>query len=247
MEIAKLAIEFLKVIVWPSVLILFLCLFRHQISAAIGRLNSVDIAGVQAEFAELAETTREDSEQLVASQPDPPAGTAPDTGVALSTDFADYTTPAEAEEAAQAEARAAQLATSVLDQQFDGARRRAKTSPSYAVMLSWKIMEDVLHDSLTQLGYRPREEDEFPEHFTERHLRRAGLTIEGLHTRTELRALYKMAQRTPEAATPKAAEDFVESCRALTHQSLVVLANYSSGDFGYTPRSYNGGESISSP
>lgn len=50
MEAAVLVLEYLKVLVWPSVVVVVVCLFRHQISQKIGQLTQAQWGSSSANF-----------------------------------------------------------------------------------------------------------------------------------------------------------------------------------------------------
>ncbi|MEU1800122.1 hypothetical protein [Streptomyces sp. NPDC019937] len=76
MEIAKLVLEFLKVLVWPAVTLFVLVFFRAETRDLFQRLRSLRGGIAEAEFAEQAAQAREESELAV-------AGAAPSTDVVL--------------------------------------------------------------------------------------------------------------------------------------------------------------------
>ncbi len=74
MEIAKLVLEYLKILVWPSVILTIVLIFRRQIESLIERLQEADLPGgvsisLRAEIRE----ARELSKQVSAEPPSPQA------------------------------------------------------------------------------------------------------------------------------------------------------------------------------
>ncbi|MEO0457553.1 MAG: hypothetical protein AAF152_13380 [Cyanobacteria bacterium P01_A01_bin.114] len=74
MEIAKLVLEYLKVLAWPLVILSIVLIFRRQIESLIKRLEKADLPGgvsisLRAEILEAKKL----SEQVIAEPPPPKA------------------------------------------------------------------------------------------------------------------------------------------------------------------------------
>ncbi|MEU8342414.1 hypothetical protein AB0C74_12015 [Spirillospora sp. NPDC048832] len=67
MEIAKLVLEFLKVLVWPGVLLILAWRFKEQFTALLQRMTNIDAMGINVELAEQAEAAQE---AIEAAQPE---------------------------------------------------------------------------------------------------------------------------------------------------------------------------------
>ena len=72
MEIAKLVLEYLKILVWPSVILTIVLIFRRQIERLIERLQKADLPGgvsisLHAEIREARELSKQ-----VSAEPPPP-------------------------------------------------------------------------------------------------------------------------------------------------------------------------------
>ncbi|MFF0592403.1 hypothetical protein [Streptomyces antibioticus] len=66
MEIAKLVLDFVKVLIWPALVCVIVILFKDQIVELAGRLTSLSAPGVDAQFSDKVE--KESSEALEAAR-----------------------------------------------------------------------------------------------------------------------------------------------------------------------------------
>ncbi|NES83900.1 MAG: hypothetical protein F6K10_22180 [Moorea sp. SIO2B7] len=74
MEIAKLVLEYLKILVWPSVILTIVLIFRRQIESLIERLQKADLpGGVSISLSAEIREARKLSEQVSAEAPSPKA------------------------------------------------------------------------------------------------------------------------------------------------------------------------------
>ena len=59
MEIMKLILDYLRVIIWPSIVFTAMMLFRNQLKAALSRLRKADLpGGVSLDFSEEVKEAR---------------------------------------------------------------------------------------------------------------------------------------------------------------------------------------------
>ncbi|MEV5677074.1 hypothetical protein [Streptomyces sp. NPDC052179] len=212
MEIAKVIAEYLKIAAWPAVVLTFFCLFREEISGAIGRLSGLDIAGLQWTFAQRAATTRQETEQLAPPhpQPEPPANNSTDTP-----DSGPRTIPG-----------ALFLPISVPTGEFATARRIAMTQPRAAIELAWDAMDKALLRAIAQRDaqYAPSLHGAASWVFIHNQLQTAGIETDALMALGELRALRNTASADPRVVTTEAAINFVESSQTLTMRAMEALA-----------------------
>jgi hypothetical protein len=72
-EIAKLFLEYIKVLIWPSVVIFLVLLFYRQLSALLGRIKSANLpGGVSLDFNEAVQEIKKLSKEV--EPPKPPKG-----------------------------------------------------------------------------------------------------------------------------------------------------------------------------
>ncbi|MEU8672719.1 hypothetical protein AB0C71_38155 [Streptomyces anulatus] len=208
MEYAKLVAEYLKILIWPGVALTFILLFRAKISSAIGRLNSVDVAGMQASFAEGAEEARQETEELTLTAA---AG-------------GEQNTPPEQAPSDDPVRPSVLSPVPVPHPAFRRALDRAHRDPAEAVDMAWRIMEDALIAAIQARGVRFDELVGSPDSFINYHLAVAGMT-EARLTWGNLRTLHRTSAHAPDAPTLSAAIAYVESCRSFTVVALEALAS----------------------
>ncbi|MFE3378697.1 hypothetical protein [Streptomyces anulatus] len=208
MEYAKLVAEYLKILIWPGVALTFILLFRAKISSAIGRLNSVDVAGMQASFAEGAEEARQETEELT-----------------LTAAEGEQNTPPEQAPSDEAERPSVLSPVPVPHPAFRRARDRAHRDPAEAVDMAWGIMEDALITALQARGVRLDQLVGARDSFINHYLAVAGMTVEARMTWSNLRTLHRTSAHAPDAPTLQAAIAYVESCRSFTVVALEALAS----------------------
>ncbi|MGX1476255.1 UNVERIFIED_CONTAM: hypothetical protein RKD50_005063 [Streptomyces canus] len=76
MEIARLVLDFLKVLVWPAVLLAVAYGFREEVRGLLRRVKALSAVGVDAEFSEAVEQASAEVEEAVA-QAEPQASELP--------------------------------------------------------------------------------------------------------------------------------------------------------------------------
>ena len=70
MEIAKLILEYLKVLIWPTLVLIFLFVFRKQLHDLVERLKKADLpGGVSLDFGKEAEEAKQLSKKVEALPP----------------------------------------------------------------------------------------------------------------------------------------------------------------------------------
>lgn len=210
MEYLKLGAEYLKIVMWPLLTLVLSCMFRQPISEALGRLNSLELLGLQAGFTERSQAVREETELLAASPPREQGtddSTGSSSGCVLPPDLGVAPVPVPTGDFARAE-------------------RMARSAPAQAVEFAWDSMNGTLQEASRANGvsYDPRQHGPSLWAYNSNRLRDAGIDSEAWSVFSDLRSLYRAATTTPSAVTADAAADFVNACLNFTMRALDTLA-----------------------
>lgn len=214
MEIAKLVLEYIKVLVWPLVTIALVWALRSRIQEAMRRITRVDTVAGAIEFAEDAREVREQTEELAdvrrVLSPESPAEPGQTEGDGAPEQEADVNLP---------------LPRSVLSDgstfpkalgPFTLPMHTAFHAPSIAVVEAWRTLGNAILRS--GRSAEVLNDDWFDHHKDHKvlkmvlhHLHPLGLSNAALESFERLRLL-RFQAKTGAPVSQAAAEDFIMSC-----------------------------------
>ncbi|WP_405508812.1 hypothetical protein OG323_22625 [Streptomyces cyaneofuscatus] len=246
MEIAKLVLDFVKVLAWPAFAATLLWILRGKIKDIADRLTRVETPAGSAEFAAAAAHVLDEAQEVALAggsgiavggdirlsvEPSPVANqeeaadsergqddgdAAPESSTGVL--LPDDVVISKYLSALSADKRAAFLAGAVLaGGPFDEAMATVNASPRGAVVEAWLVLESRCRAVLNDHGLIVKERYPNPMS-TERGLKELGLPDDTLKIFRQLRELRNRAVHSGEAIGRPAAEDFVRSCRTVARE-----------------------------
>lgn len=242
-DVAKLVLEYVKVLAWPVFAASLLWILRGKIKEIADRLTRVETPAGSAEFAAAAAHVLDEVEEAALSSGTPNVVAASveisaDTrlpAVDSETSEEPSTNPTTPDERPTPARRGAALfyefdhpsdadyltadaaARLIGGSPFDAAMQTVSVSPRGAVLEAWWRLDFLCREALSDHFRRETLPSNpravLPRNPTYRQLERLGLSESTLDTFTQLRELRNRAVHSGEVITRSAAEDFVRSCR----------------------------------
>ena len=208
----ELVLDYVRTLVWPSVVVAGGVLFRAAIAQKIRGLKSLDAGGVKTTFETEAEALDARADKIATQ-----AERTPGTDSSSRHEGTELATPAPVEETPSARAVKVALYRSSLDtlssaRNFDLARRVAITDPNAAVMSAYRQLEQGLRASAMLLGL-PR--DPSPSTVGSVLDQLNDLDDESRSIFAELRRLRNQVTHSVEDVTPSAALAYLSACERL--------------------------------
>ncbi|WP_143203628.1 MULTISPECIES: hypothetical protein [unclassified Streptomyces] len=206
MEIAELVLEYVKTLVWPVVTLTLVWGLRAHIQYAFTRMTRLETPAGAIEFEADAREVRQNAEELSTnSASDNPTSAGSDEPVPEQEESPQVPSPQDAQ------------------QEFDiyeSARITAIRSPALSVIRSWDFLQEDLTHALNQrrIPDPPNGDRWHPWDISWEHLHRLGLEPGAVSVYMSLKDLWDRAAHTRTVVTPQAANNFIASCRDLSHQ-----------------------------
>ncbi|MEV7712848.1 hypothetical protein ACIODX_29840 [Streptomyces sp. NPDC088190] len=205
METAELVLEYVKALVWPMVTVAVVWGLRTQIAYAFTRMTRVETPAGSIEFEADAREVRQSAEGLSAA----PAPGSPAPGGTGG--------PGPEEERPRLPSPRGRHQEFGI---YESARLTALRSPALAVIRSWDFLQEDLAHALNQrrIPDPPNGDRWHPWDISWEHLHGLGLEPGAVAVYRSLRDLWDRAAHTRTVVTPQAANNFIVSCRDLSHQ-----------------------------
>ncbi|MFD7618205.1 hypothetical protein [Streptomyces sp. NPDC059802] len=195
METAELVLEYVKTLVWPMVTLTLVWGLRTHIQYAFTRMTRLETPAGAIEFEADAREVRQNAEEL---------STNPDSDNPASQGSGEPTPEPE------------EIPLDI----YESARITAIRSPALAVIRSWDFLQEDLTHALNQrrIPDPPDGARWHPADISWEHLHRLGLEPGAVAVYMSLKDLWDRAAHTLTVVTPQAANNFIASCRDLSHQ-----------------------------
>ncbi|MDT0413712.1 MULTISPECIES: hypothetical protein [Streptomyces] len=227
MKVAELVLQYVRTLVWPVVTVAVIWVWRERVGDAIGRLSRIETPAGSVEFQNEAERLRLRAEGA-AEEVLQPSGAAPspeqrpkpeprpEPRPEPSTE--PHPKPEPESQAQEPPGEAVRRRLSLLWDGIDQPDEVIYRSPTGAILSAWNALQTMAEDVLTlypsvqprRLGARRVSPVELVH-----MLAAAGLDREWLDVMQELRRLRNSTVHGAVVVTPRAARDFVKSCKAV--------------------------------